>query len=134
MNLQGVNWVVVGGESGPGARPMDAEWVRDVRAQCRGAKVAFFFKQWGGVRKAQAGRELDRRTYNEFPTVAQASTPASLGGVPPPVGKHALGQCLNPQPGTAALHSAEFREWLQNPMPDLELRRNALERLEAESR
>jgi hypothetical protein len=64
--------------------------VRDIRAQCQRAKVAFFFKQWGGVRKAQAGRELDRRTYDEFP------------------------------------------ERRQNPVPDLEFRQNALERLEAE--
>src|SRR5450755_2733560 len=49
INLKGVNWVIVGGESGPGARPMAADWVRDIRAQCRRAKVAFFFKQWGGV-------------------------------------------------------------------------------------
>jgi protein gp37 len=92
LNLQGINWVIVGGESGPGARPMAADWVRDIRAQCQRAKVAFFFKQWGGVRKAQAGRELDRRTYDEFPNVARASTPASSGGVSPPVGEHAPGR------------------------------------------
>ena len=101
--LQGINWVIVGGESGPGARPMAADWVRDIRAQCQHAKVAFFFKQWGGVRKAQAGRELDGETYDEFPNVAQASTPASSGCVSPPVGKPAPGRCLNPQPRTAAL-------------------------------
>jgi len=77
-----------GGESGPGARPMDAAWVRDIRAQCRRAKVAFFFKQWGGVRKKETGRELDDRTYDEFPKRQQI------------------------------------------PVPDLEFRRNALERLE----
>jgi protein gp37 len=75
INLQGINWVIVGGESGPGARPMDAEWVRDIRAQCQQVKVAFFFKQWGGVRKAQAGRQLDRRTYDEFPERRQNPVP-----------------------------------------------------------
>jgi protein gp37 len=77
LNLQGINWVIVGGESGPGARPMRAEWVRDIRAQCQAAKVAFFFKQWGGVRKAQAGRELDKRTYDEFPERQQTPMPDS---------------------------------------------------------
>lgn len=67
INLNGIDWVIVGGESGPGARPMDAAWVRQIRAQCRAAKVAFFFKQWGGVRKSENGRMLDRRTYDEFP-------------------------------------------------------------------
>jgi protein gp37 len=69
---------------------MAAEWVRDIRAQCQRAKVAFFFKQWGGVRKSAAGRELDGETYDEFP------------------------------------------DCRQNPVPDLEFRRNALEQLEAE--
>jgi protein gp37 len=67
LNLDGIGWVIVGGESGPGARPMEAEWVRDIRRQCRKAKVPFFFKQWGGVRKSEAGRRLDNRTYDEFP-------------------------------------------------------------------
>lgn len=90
INLDGVNWVIVGGESGPGARPMDVSWVRDIHAQCRRAKVAFFFKQWGGVRKSEAGRELDGQTYDEFPKRKEA------------------------------------------PVPNLEFRRNALERFEAE--
>ncbi len=67
MNLTGIQWVIVGGESGPGARPIKRSWVRSIRAQCRSAKVPFFFKQWGGVRKAETGRELDGRTYDEFP-------------------------------------------------------------------
>ena len=67
INLKGINWVIVGGESGPGARPMDASWVRSIRAQCRSAKVAFFFKQWGGVRKSETGRKLDGQTYDELP-------------------------------------------------------------------
>jgi protein gp37 len=75
MNLKGINWVIVGGESGAGARPMDIHWVRNIRAQCRGAKVAFFFKQWGGVRKSEAGRELDGQTYDEFPERRQMPVP-----------------------------------------------------------
>ncbi len=67
IDLKGINWVIVGGESGPGARPMEAAWVRRIRAQCRAARVSFFFKQWGGVRKSTTGRTLDGRTYNEFP-------------------------------------------------------------------
>jgi protein gp37 len=90
INLAGINWVIVGGESGPGARPMDINWVRDIHTQCRRAKVAFFFKQWGGVRKSEAGRELDGQTYDEFPKRKEA------------------------------------------PVPNLESRRSALERFEAE--
>jgi protein gp37 len=75
VNLDGINWVIVGGESGPGARPMDIRWVRDIHAQCRRAKVAFFFKQWGGVRKSEAGRELDGQTYDEFPQPREATVP-----------------------------------------------------------
>ncbi len=67
LNLKDIDWVIVGGESGPGARPMDETWVRGIRRQCRAAKVAFFFKQWGGVFKKEAGRELDGRTYDEMP-------------------------------------------------------------------
>jgi protein gp37 len=89
INLDGIKWVIVGGESGPGARPMDVSWVRSIRAQCRRAEAAFFFKQWGGVRKSEAGRMLDGQTYDEFPERRQA------------------------------------------PVPDLEFRRNELERLEA---
>ncbi len=67
LDLSGIHWVIVGGESGPGARPMKAQWVREIRAQCRRQSVPFFFKQWGGVHKGKAGRVLDRRTYDEFP-------------------------------------------------------------------
>ena len=62
-----MDWVIVGGESGPGARPIERAWVTDIRRQCRAAKTAFFFKQWGGVNKKRAGRELDGRTYDEMP-------------------------------------------------------------------
>jgi protein gp37 len=67
LNLNGLGWVIVGGESGPEARPMKREWVVSVRDQCRRAGVPFFFKQWGGVRKSLSGRKLDGRTYDEFP-------------------------------------------------------------------
>ena len=69
VDLSGIHWVIVGGESGHGARPMQSEWVRHLRDLCSGAGVAFFFKQWGGVRKAHTGRLLDGRTYDEFPVV-----------------------------------------------------------------
>jgi protein gp37 len=67
MNLDSIDWAIVGGESGPGARPMDPTWVIDIRDQCREAAVPFFFKQWGGVRKKQAGRALEGRTWDEMP-------------------------------------------------------------------
>ncbi len=67
LNLDGIHWVIVGGESGPGARPMQKEWVVRIREQCREANVPFFFKQWGGVRKSENGRELEGQTYDEIP-------------------------------------------------------------------
>lgn len=71
LNLRGIHWVIVGGESGPGARPMLADWARDIRRQCVDKNVAFFFKQWGGVNKKRAGRKLDGRLWNELPKGAQ---------------------------------------------------------------
>jgi protein gp37 len=68
LDLTGISWVIVGGESGPGARPMKPEWVEAILSQCQQAKIAFFFKQWGGPRKDLAGRELNGRTYDEMPT------------------------------------------------------------------
>lgn len=73
LDLRGIHWVIVGGESGPMARPMDREWATDLRDQCRRANVPFFFKQWGGKNKKQAGRVLDGRTWDEMP--AHAATP-----------------------------------------------------------
>jgi protein gp37 len=67
FDLSGISWTIVGGESGPGARRMEREWVVSVRDQCRESRVPFFFKQWGGVRKAKYGRLLDGRTYDEYP-------------------------------------------------------------------
>jgi protein gp37 len=67
LDLRGIDWVIVGGESGPHARGMNPAWVRDLRAQCEHASVAFFFKQWGGPNKKHTGRELDGRTWDELP-------------------------------------------------------------------
>ena len=75
VDLSRIDWVIVGGESGAGARPMRKTWVLNVRRQCRKAKVPFFFKQWGGVRKSQNGRELDGRTYDEFPLIRRSDVP-----------------------------------------------------------
>lgn len=67
IDLTGIDWVIVGGESGPRARPVAIEWVRDIRDQCNAAGVAFFFKQWGGPFKKRTGRDLDDRTWDELP-------------------------------------------------------------------
>jgi protein gp37 len=73
LPLKGIHWVIVGGESGCGARPMRREWVESVLRQCRKARVPFFFKQWGGVQKHVAGRELNGRTYDEMPVPRSAA-------------------------------------------------------------
>jgi protein gp37 len=70
MNLRGIDWAIVGGESGPGARPVDPAWVIDIRDQCLNAGVAFFFKQWGGVQKKKTGRILEGRTWDQMPELA----------------------------------------------------------------
>ncbi len=67
LDLRGIHWVIVGGESGPRARPIDADWVIDIRDQCRRARVPFFFKQWGGTNKKRTGRLLEGRTWDEMP-------------------------------------------------------------------
>jgi protein gp37 len=71
IDLGGIDWVIVGGESGPGARPMKPEWALSVRDQCVQARVPFFFKQWGGVRKKKAGRLLEDRTWDDMPARGQ---------------------------------------------------------------
>jgi protein gp37 len=68
LNLKGIDWVIAGGESGPGARPVQKEWITEIRDQCIEAGIPFFFKQWGGVRKKQNGKILDGRIWNEFPS------------------------------------------------------------------
>ena len=70
IDLRGIDWVIVGGESGPGARPMDPAWVREIRECCVRTRVPFFFKQWGGVFKSRTGRVLDGRTWDEMPNQA----------------------------------------------------------------
>jgi protein gp37 len=67
LNLHGIDWVIVGGESGPGARPMSADWVTTIRDQCLKAGVSFFFKQWGGMQKKKTGRTLEGRTWDGMP-------------------------------------------------------------------
>jgi protein gp37 len=75
VNLSDIDWVIVGGESGPGARPMKEAWVNGLLRDCRHYKVPFFFKQWGGVQKKRTGRELQGKTYDEFPFTAGTSIP-----------------------------------------------------------
>jgi protein gp37 len=77
LPLDGIDWVIVGGESGPGARPIKKEWVLSIRNQCRKARVAFYFKQWGGTRKHLNGRMLDGRVYDAMPVAADR--PAATG-------------------------------------------------------
>lgn len=74
LNLEGIDWAIVGGESGPKSRPMKEEWVQDILEQCEDASVAFFFKQWGGINKKRAGRLLNGRTYDEMPTKYHAGS------------------------------------------------------------
>ena len=71
MNLEKIDWVIVGGESGRKPRPMDTDWVTDIKDQCKKAGVAFFFKQWGGTNKKKTGRELEGRTWDEMPIIAE---------------------------------------------------------------
>lgn len=73
LNLQGINWVIVGGESGPGARPVAETWIIDIRDQCLAAHIPFFFKQWGGVWKKRRGRILQGRTWDEMPGLTNPS-------------------------------------------------------------
>jgi protein gp37 len=77
LKLRGIDWVIVGGESGPGARPMRAEWAVDIRDQCRSVDVPFFFKQWGGGNKKRAGRQLDGVTHDAMP--ARPAVPSAQG-------------------------------------------------------
>jgi protein gp37 len=75
LDLSDIDWVIVGGESGPGARPMQEGWVQNLLLNCRKYDVPFFFKQWGGVQKKKTGRKLRGKTYDEFPFTARASMP-----------------------------------------------------------
>ncbi len=77
IDLTGISWVIVGGESGPHARPVHKEWVLAIRDQCRAASVPFFFKQWGGVQKSKHGRSLDGRLYDEMPALPARAAPTA---------------------------------------------------------
>jgi len=74
LRLDGIDWVIVGGESGPGARPMDSDWVISIRNQCLEVNVPFFFKQWGGVRKKKFGRALEGKTWDQMPTLSRVTS------------------------------------------------------------
>jgi len=78
LNLQGIDWVIVGGESGPSARPMKPAWVIDIRNQCQKAGIPFFFKQWGGINRKKNGRELEGKVWNELPNPAIPTTDLHL--------------------------------------------------------
>lgn len=80
LNLESVDWVIVGGESGPGARPIEYEWVKSILAQCKDAGVAFHFKQWGGVNKKKTGRLLDGRSWDEYPKSHQTDESLAIAG------------------------------------------------------
>jgi protein gp37 len=76
LDLKGIDWVIVGGESGPGSRPLEEDWVLAVQSDCRRAGVPFFFKQWGGFHKKRAGRLLRGRTFDEMPVQPFRSVPS----------------------------------------------------------
>jgi len=78
LNLEGIDWVIVGGESGPGARPMQYPWVANIRDQCLDQNVPFFFKQWGGPNKKKTGRLLDQQTWNQMPRLQQQRGPSNV--------------------------------------------------------
>jgi protein gp37 len=79
LNLKGIHWVIVGGESGPGAQPMQPAWVKSIRDQCNVSGVPFFFKQWGGIQKKRTGRTLDGRTYDDMPGSTEVMSLAQIG-------------------------------------------------------
>lgn len=91
LDLCGIDWVIAGGESGPGARPMEPDWVRSIRDQCLAADVAFHFKQWGGVNKKKTGRLLDGRTWDEWPIAYEEAEQPDLlvAASSPPLGGNA---------------------------------------------
>lgn len=78
LDLGGIDWVIVGGESGPGSRPIQPSWIREIRVQCSGARIPFFFKQWGGIRKKKNGRMLDGRVWDEMPLKFTVTEPSPV--------------------------------------------------------
>jgi protein gp37 len=82
LDLEGIHWVIVGGESGRGHRPIEVDWVRNIRKQCERSDAAFFFKQWGGIRPKAGGRELDGQTYDEMPAAWECHLKGLSGSLP----------------------------------------------------
>lgn len=80
FNLSGIDWVIVGGESGPGTRPLEQSWVIEIRDRCQNTSIPFFFKQWGGTNRKKTGRLLEGRTWDEYPFAAELKIPESLPG------------------------------------------------------
>jgi protein gp37 len=98
IDLEGIHWVIVGGESGHGARPMRKEWVLSIRDQCERAHVPFFFKQWGGVQKSKAGRELDGKTYDGLPDRVERAVLENSGRLAAIVGFERSFEQVSPAP------------------------------------
>jgi len=106
LDLSGMHWAIVGGESGPGARPMSLEWVERIHQQCKDAGVAFFFKQWGGVHKKKNGRLLGGRTFDEFPEYRRNPEP----------NKSRIGQIVRDTLGLA-----EVCSFVHDPAPEISI-------------
>lgn len=102
LTLAGIDWVIVGGESGPRCRPVAADWVRGIRDECAAAGVAFFFKQWGGTRKSATGRLLDGRFWNEIPRVGKRSRAGFNTRGEQPVAVSRVSKSLHDSAGTGA--------------------------------
>jgi protein gp37 len=111
IDLTGLHWVIVGGESGHGARPLQADWVRSVRDQCAAAGVPLFFKQWGGVRKGKAGRELDGRTHDDQPAASTVPFPARAERL-------AAARLLKPRQASDPIEPLETGERRGSPPPE----------------
>ena len=110
-SLKGIKWAIIGGESGPGARPMDENWVTGLRTLCRKHKTAFFFKQWGGVNKKAAGRVLEGRTWDEMPTVPDLELPASPLASTAPSAPQRTPKDLQCRQPSEELRMANFTSW-----------------------
>jgi len=112
FDLSNISWAIVGGESGPGARPMQKDWVVSIRNQCREASVPFFFKQWGGVRKKKNGRQLDGRTYDEYPTRVTSPIPERANRL---AYAHEIVNSLPPDLSRSFAHASDSLKYLVPP-------------------
>jgi len=108
LDLAGIDWVMVGGESAPGARPMQIEWVRELFRACRKSEAAFFFKQWGGVQKHRTGRELRGKTYDEMPVAKRRSDRLQAVAMPSD-SLQPKSDCALPPDADSNLRSASLR-------------------------